>query len=166
MARDRYLQALRGLAIAAVVLIHCLPQCPATVALRPFLNFSVALFLFLSGFLTDEDKIRGGASASRSQGRRAYALWSIVYLIVFPHHSLASGIVAFIIGSASAQMYYLLVYVQLVLLTPLLFKLLLRHRYFVYAITPVCLLFRECAALLESHCRRYRFFARYGSSFT
>lgn len=43
-------------------------------------------------------------------------------------------------------MYYLLVYVQLVLLTPLLFKLLLRHRYFVYAITPVCLLFRECAA--------------------
>lgn len=59
MARDRYLQALRGLAIAAVVLIHCLPQCPATVALRPFLNFSVALFLSLSGFLTDEDKIRG-----------------------------------------------------------------------------------------------------------
>lgn len=65
MARDRYLQALRGLAIAAVVLIHCLPQCPATVALRPFLNFSVALFLFLSGFLTDEDKIRGGVLQRR-----------------------------------------------------------------------------------------------------
>lgn len=146
MARDRYLQALRGLAIAAVVLIHCLPQCPATVALRPFLNFSVALFLFLSGFLTDEDKIRGVLQRRVRKVARAYALWSIVYLIVFPHHSLASGIVAFIIGSASAQMYYLLVYVQLVLLTPLLFKLLLRHRYFVYAITPVCLLFRECAA--------------------
>jgi fucose 4-O-acetylase-like acetyltransferase len=63
MARDRYLQALRGLAIAAVVLIHCLPQCVATVALRPFLNFSVALFLFLSGLLTDEVKI-GGCSYS------------------------------------------------------------------------------------------------------
>lgn len=49
-------------------------------------------------------------------------------------------------GSASAQMYYLLVCVQLVLLTPFLLKLLLRHRHFVYAITPVCLLFRECAA--------------------
>lgn len=60
MARDRYFQALRGLAIAAVLLIHCLPQCAATVALRPFLNFSVALFLFLSGLLTDEVKIRGG----------------------------------------------------------------------------------------------------------
>lgn len=60
MAKDRYLQALRGLAIAAVVLIHCLPQCTASVALRPFLNYSVALFLFLSGLLTDEFKIRGG----------------------------------------------------------------------------------------------------------
>lgn len=147
MARDRYFQALRGLAIAAVVLIHCLPQCAATVALRPFLNFSVALFLFLSGLLTDEVKIRGGVLRRRIRKVAVpYALWSIVYLIVFPHHSLTSGIVAFIAGSASAQMYYLLVYVQLVLLTPLLFKLCLRHRYFVYAITPACLLFRECAA--------------------
>ena len=68
MARDRYLQVLRGLAIAAVVLIHCLPQCPATVALRSFLNFSVALFLFLSGFLTDEDKIRGCFSVAFASG--------------------------------------------------------------------------------------------------
>ena len=36
MAKDRYLQALRGLAISAVVLIHCLPQCAASVAIRPF----------------------------------------------------------------------------------------------------------------------------------
>lgn len=75
-----------------------------------------------------------------------YALWSIVYLIAFPRHSLVSGIIALITGSASAQMYYLLVYAQLVLLTPLLFKLLSRHRHFVYAVTPVCLLFRELAA--------------------
>ena len=60
MAKDRYLQALRGLAISAVVLIHCLPQCAASVAIRPFLNFSVALFLFLSGVLTDERKFNAG----------------------------------------------------------------------------------------------------------
>ena len=47
MARDSYIQALRGLAIGAVVLIHCLPQEPVTVLIRPFLNFSVA-FLFFS----------------------------------------------------------------------------------------------------------------------
>lgn len=60
MAKDRYLQALRGLAISAVVLIHCLPQCAASIAVRPFLNFSVALFLFLSGVLTDERKFNSG----------------------------------------------------------------------------------------------------------
>lgn len=61
MAKDRYLQALRGLAISAVVLIHCLPQCAASVAIRPFLNFSVALFLFYPVFLpTSANLMRGG----------------------------------------------------------------------------------------------------------
>ena len=60
MAKDRYLQALRGLAISAVVLIHCLPQCAASVAIRPFLNFSVALFLVLSGVLADERRFNAG----------------------------------------------------------------------------------------------------------
>lgn len=63
MAKDRYLQALRGLAISAVVLIHCLPQCAASVAIRPFLNFSVALFFFYPVFLpTSANLMRGGSS--------------------------------------------------------------------------------------------------------
>lgn len=61
MRKDSYIQALRGLAIAAVVLIHCLPESSASIVLRPFLNWSVALFLFLSGMLTTEEKVlRGG----------------------------------------------------------------------------------------------------------
>lgn len=67
--RDPYLQVVRGLAIAAVVLIHCLPQEAASVALRPFLNFAVAAFVFLSGYLTPRERTAdvgsscGGASA-------------------------------------------------------------------------------------------------------
>lgn len=57
MAKDGYIQALRGVAIAAVVLIHCLPDCGASVVARPFLNWSVAMFLFLSGILTSRQKI-------------------------------------------------------------------------------------------------------------
>lgn len=69
MARDRYLQAIRGLAIACVVCIHCLPRCAASVVLRPFLNWAVAGFLFLSGLLTSESKIlRGGARQTSAQG--------------------------------------------------------------------------------------------------
>lgn len=66
--------------------------------------------------------------------------------MAFPKRSLASGVLAFAMGFASAQMYCLLVYVQLVLLTPVLFKLLSRNRFLVYATTPVCLLLRELVA--------------------
>lgn len=62
MAKDRYLQAVRGLAIDAVVLIHCLPVSDVTVVLRPFLNWGVAAFIFLSGYLTSEEKIRQGGT--------------------------------------------------------------------------------------------------------
>ena len=81
MAKDRYLQALCGLAISAVVLIHCLPQCAASVAIRPFLNFSVALFLFLSGVLTDERKFNARLGFWRSPWApyrlRCTIYWSI-----------------------------------------------------------------------------------------
>lgn len=68
MPKDRYLQAVRGAAITAVVFIHCLPQCDVSVALRPLLNWAVAAFLFLSGLLTTE------ASVARGGGTRAQAL--------------------------------------------------------------------------------------------
>ena len=66
MAKDCYLQAVRGAAICAVVLIHCLPQCDASVAVRPFLNWGVAAFIFLSGYLTSESKIKAGGGAFRA----------------------------------------------------------------------------------------------------
>lgn len=62
MPKDRYLQAVRGAAITAVVLIYCLPQCDASVALRPLLNWAVAAFLFLSGLLTTEQGFMRGVS--------------------------------------------------------------------------------------------------------
>ena len=78
MAKDRYLQALRGVAIAAVVLIHCLPQCPASIAVRPFLNWSVAAFLFLSGYLTSEKKVlAGGCFGAGLAGRFRRMLYGV-----------------------------------------------------------------------------------------
>lgn len=69
MPKDRYLQAVRGAAIASVVLIHCLPQCSISVAVRPFLNWAVAAFLFLSGLLTTEESLEGGRSSDAFAGR-------------------------------------------------------------------------------------------------
>ena len=72
MAKDRYLQAVRGAAICAVVLIHCLPQRDASVAVRPFLNWGVAAFIFLSGYLTSEEKIMRGGRFRSGLRRRSF----------------------------------------------------------------------------------------------
>lgn len=149
MARDRYLQAIRGLAIACVVCIHCLPQSTASVVLRPFLNWAVAGFLFLSGLLTSESKIlRGGLAKRLHKVLIPYLVWSGIYLVVTQRLT-ADGIVKGILfGASSAQMYYLLVYAQLVVLTPLLYRALRSHRFFVYCVTPAFLLVREAAAIV------------------
>ena len=51
--QQTHIQILRGLAIIAVVLIHNAPVGLLQVFVRPFLNFSVGLFLFLSGLLSN-----------------------------------------------------------------------------------------------------------------
>lgn len=49
-------QIIRGLAIIAVVCIHNTPSGMAQVLWRPFLNFAVAIFLFISGMLSNAQK--------------------------------------------------------------------------------------------------------------
>ena len=89
MTKDRYLQAVRGAAICAVVLIHCLPQCDASMVIRPFLNWGVAAFLFLSGYLTSEEKLKRGVLSGRLKKTLVpYVLWSIAYAL-FLHHEKA-----------------------------------------------------------------------------
>lgn len=147
--RDLYIQALRGLAIAAVVLIHCLPESAASIALRPLLNWAVAVFLFLSGLLTTEEKVtRGGVIKKRIQKAAwPYLVWSAVYVAASRPESVAEAVWPILSGGASAQMYYLLVYAQLVVLTPLLFRLLKSHRTLLYAVAPVAVVLWELASL-------------------
>lgn len=54
--KSNKIQMLRGLAIIAVVFIHNTSNGLAQVWLRPFMNFAVGLFLFLSGMLSNAEK--------------------------------------------------------------------------------------------------------------
>ena len=63
-------------------------------------------------------------------------------------HSGALGVVkGIVLGSASAQMYYVLVYAQLVVLTPLLYRLLRSCSAVPYALGVLAIAEREAAAL-------------------
>lgn len=76
--------ALRGVAISAAVLIHCLPQSPLSVAVRPLLNFAVALFIFLSGRLMTPERCGDVLGFYRRRVEKVlvpYLLWSLFYLL-------------------------------------------------------------------------------------
>ena len=147
MVRDRYLQALRGAAIAAVVLIHSLPACAASVAVRPFLNWSVAMFLFLSGYLTNEFEIKRGGVLSRRLRKTLppYVACSAVYSLAFQRDGLLGFLGSLLTGGAAAHMYFLLLYAQLTILTPLIYRALESCRALVYSVTPVALVVYDIA---------------------
>lgn len=74
MAKSRYWQAVRGICILAVIMIHCpigqnaLDQI-VWLALRQLINFPVAVFIFMAGYFIKPEKVnadyiinRGGAT--------------------------------------------------------------------------------------------------------
>ena len=149
--RDAYLQLLRGCAITAIVIIHTLPESTATIVVRPFLNWGVALFLFLSGLLTPRSKVR---DLKNFYGRRVhkilipYLVWTAVYLLsdvdkllqLDAKHSVLHVAKAIISGNASAQLYYCVVYLCLVILTPVIYWILdSKFWWLAYIVTPVTL---------------------------
>ena len=119
---SRKVQVLRALAIIAVVAIHTCPSGLPQVIVRPFVNFGVGLFLFLSGWLTRENDF--GKSFFKRRIFRVlvpYVIWTVVY-------SLQRGapdkiLFNLLTTKACAAFYYVAVYVQFVLLTPLLCRL-------------------------------------------
>jgi len=119
---SRKVQVLRALAIIAVVAIHTCPSGLPQVIVRPFVNFGVGLFLFLSGWLTRENDF--GKSFFKRRIFRVlvpYMIWTVVY-------SLQRGapdkiLFNLLTTKACAAFYYVAVYVQFVLLTPLLCRL-------------------------------------------
>ena len=75
MVKSRYWQAVRGMCILAVIMIHC-PMGQSCVdqmtwlAVRQLINFPVAVFIFMAGYFVKPDKVnstylknRGGATA-------------------------------------------------------------------------------------------------------
>lgn len=122
-SRNFKIQYLRAIAIIAVVIIHTCPLGLAQVICRPFLNFAVALFLFLSGFLTNSPEGSWIPLYRRRICRVIipYIIWSIIYTL--PSTNLLSYIYNLATTKSSGTLYYIFVYIQLTLLAPLLIRL-------------------------------------------
>lgn len=143
-AKSNNIQILRGLAIIAVVFIHNTPDGMAQVYCRPFLNFSVGLFLFLSGLLSDVNKWNPKKRVVKAV--IPYVLWTCVYVVIFNYKTISDIPIIFlknlITGGAAAIMYYIFVYCELTLLIPLVDKLARsKYRYLGLLISPMEIIF-------------------------
>ena len=135
---SRKVQVLRAFAIVAVVFIHTCPDGVWQVLARPFVNFGVGLFLFLSGWLT-RDGCSDWGKLCRKRILRVmipYVIWTVIYS--YQKGTPDKILFNLLTTKASSALYYIFVYVQFVLLTPLLLRLARsRFRWLGLLVAPV-----------------------------
>ncbi|MGN8944789.1 acyltransferase [Bariatricus sp. HCP28S3_E4] len=138
---SKKIQFCRGIAIVAVVCIHNCLGGYYGVILRPLLNFCVAAFLFLSGLLTIE-KITDMREFYKKRILRVlipYTIWSIIYTIYYGDYVVFPW--KYLTGQCCGIYYYILVYIQLTLLVPLIIKAM-KSKYWklLFLISPIAIL--------------------------
>lgn len=168
-ARNQKIQYFRGLAIIAVVLIHTCPSGLWQVGIKPFINFAVATFLFLSGYLTRTENTDWQSFFKKRIIRVLipYLIWSILYSIILSSHLTLKGLIIDILTArATGHMYFIFVYIQFVLLTPLLGKLATsKFRWTGWLVTPAALLIFYYYPLIPGQTLHPVFVKAYGLSF-
>lgn len=137
---NKKIQILRSIAVFAVVIIHTCPQGILSVPVRPFLNFSVGLFLFLSGYLTKLN-IDNPITFCKKRISRVlfpYIIWTLVYTVILGDITVSNLIYNIFTTNACYTLYYIAVYIQLVLITPVLVKTIHSKCHYIYlAIQPL-----------------------------
>ena len=157
-------QMVRGICILAVILIHCpnaidypyqSPEFISWISIRQLINFPVAVFIFLAGFFTKPEKVNKIRNYYHTRGGCKllipYLIWSVIYSIITISDSVISNseinwqriLVDCIFGKASGHLYYIVVLLQLVLLTPLIIQWIenIKIRIILFSITPLWVIF-------------------------
>ena len=122
-------------------MIHTTPAGEMQVICKPFINFAVATFIFLSGYLTKADNDNWLAFYRRRITRVLvpYFIWTVIYSIQdIQSEGLSVLVKNLLCANATTTLYYIFVYIQFVLLTPLLGKLAKsRFRHLGWIIAPL-----------------------------
>ena len=137
------IQVARAVAIFMVIVTHTVLFNPYEIYVRPFVNPAVGIFVFLSGLLTKE-QIQGKDILTFYKRRILrvfipYTIWSIVYVVF--QGSYDTAIIDYLTGNCCSTFYYILVYMQLVIIAPLVGKLIRSKLWWIgFIITPVAII--------------------------
>lgn len=122
-------------------MIHTMPGEQWQVFCKPFVNFAVATFIFLSGYLTKVDNEDWLAFYRKRIARvlLPYFIWTVLYSFPDIRSGGFSALVKnMICANAATTLYYIFVYIQFVLLTPLLGSLARsRYRFVGWLVAPM-----------------------------
>ena len=148
------IQVLRGLATVAVVLIHNTPSGMAQVWYRPFINFSVGMFLFLSGLLSSME--RWNPKKRILKVIIPYIIWTFIYVLIGninnPEQIPIAYIESLITAKSAAVMYYVFVYCEFTLLTPLIDKLArTKFKWIGFVIAPIEIIIMRLIPLVSGY---------------
>ena len=137
-------------------MIHTTPAGEMQVICKPFINFAVATFIFLSGYLTKADNDNWLAFYRRRITRVLvpYFIWTVIYSIQdIQSEGLSVLVKNLLCANATTTLYYIFVYIQFVLMTPLLGKLAKsRFRHLGWIIAPLSVvLFKYIPAFGDIH---------------
>lgn len=150
ITRNERIQIVRAICIFSVVLIHAVYLHPYEIYIRPFINFSVGGFLFLSGLLTVQGKYSWKELYQKRLTRIIvpYVIWSVICFSFYTARGTiqeeALGkefLYRLVTGQCCPIYYYVLVYIQMVILTPWLLKFCKSKLWWIgILVTPVTLL--------------------------
>ena len=130
-SKNQKIQILRAIAICAVVAIHTEPPYLFGILARSFVNFAVSMFFFLSGYLTklEYDDWFSFFKKRISRVVVPYIFWSLSWVlygfIVSRHYD--HLLFQLLTGQCVYPYYFVFVYVQFVLFTPWISRLIKSH---------------------------------------
>ena len=150
-----YWQVIRGLCIISVISIHCPSAIESSRSeawfwlyffIRQLTNFPVAVFLFMAGYFTKIDRWENDPRNEVCFRIRRllvpYIIWSIVYIgiktLLKEQMSVLEVVGEFFLGKAASPFYYVVVLLQLTLLTWLMIRAASSKRLF-WSIAIWCL---------------------------
>lgn len=138
--KKEYWQSIRGICILAVILIHSLGGFNYStgygtefVVLRQIINFAVATFVFMAGYFVNVDALSDKEFSYKHwiiyRGGRLcipFMIWSLLYSGLELLKIVHSGneihwfgfVYRFIVGKSATPFYYIVVLVQLTVITP------------------------------------------------
>lgn len=150
--RDNYYSLLKGIAIIAVVIIHTayagyFPSSSAAF-MRQIVTFAVGLFFFISGFfVSDRMKSYSGVMGGAKRILIPYIVWSVLWFLETTLRGTQPVdtwkiVNTLFFGGAFFPLYFLIVMVELKLITPFLLRHLAKPNYciwkdWVLLITPL-----------------------------